>query len=107
MDRFSLPIRPRPGEAWIALNLSDLDRPIAEALTQLQEMGFNPELRYRQGVDKSLTLFALLCHVQHEPDYFLKTSDFWEHEVDRLAETFPPTCITSPRGLPSRSKVAA
>lgn len=107
MDRFSLPIRPRQGEAWLALNLSELDRPITEALAQLEEMGFNPELRYRQGVDNSLTLFALLCHVQHEPDYFSKTSDLWEHELDKLAEAFPTHCITSPRGLPNRSKVAA
>lgn len=107
MDRYSLPIRPRPGEAWIALNLSELDRPIDQALAQLEEMGFNPRLRYRQGADNSLTMFALLCHVQNDPDFFVGESNLWENELDQLAENFPPDCITSPRGLPRRQPVAA
>ena len=103
-----LPIIPKPGEVFLAVNLSAVeDRTVAETLQLLEKMGYTPQLRYRQSKDGNVSLYALLKHERVDPE--MLASDYLGDELDTLAEVIqPPDAITSPRGLSSvRKPVAA
>ncbi|HAA27025.1 MAG TPA: acyl carrier protein [Cyanobacteria bacterium UBA8553] len=100
-----LPVIPKPGEVFLAVNLTAVqNRSVAETLKLLEEMGYTPQLRYRQSKDGDVSLYALLKHEQVEPEMLLE-SDYLGDELDALAEVIEPAdAITSPRGLKSAKK---
>lgn len=103
-----LPIIPKPGEVFLAVNLSAVENnTVAETLKLLGEMGYTPQLRYRQSKDGKVSLYAVLKHEQVEPE-MLANSDYLGDELDTLAELIQPAdAITSPRGLLSAKKPVA
>lgn len=104
-----LPVIPKPGEVFLAVNLSAVkNRTVSETLKLLEEMGYNPQLRYRQSKGGDVSLYALLKHEQVEPQMLVE-SDYLGDELDALAEVIEPAdAITSPRGLsPAKKPVAA
>ncbi len=103
-----LPVIPKPGEVFLAVNLSAVkNRTVAETLKLLEEMGYIPLLRYRQSQVGDVSLYALLKHEQVDPEMLVK-SDYLGDELDALAKVIEPTdAITSPRGLASAKKPVA
>lgn len=104
-----LPIIPKPGEVFLAVNLSAVENmTVAETLKLLAEMDYNPQLRYQQSKDGNLSLYGLLKHEQVDPE-ILTHSDYLGDELDALAEVIQPAdAITSPRGLsPAKKPVVA
>lgn len=100
-----LPIIPKPGEVFLAVNLSAVQNmTVAETLKLLTEMNYTPQLCYRQSKDGNVSLYALLKHEQVDPE-MLANSDYLGNELDTLAEVIHPAdAITSPRGLYSSQK---
>ncbi len=100
-----LPVIPKPGEVFLAVNLTVVqNRSVAETLKLLEEMGYTPQLRYRQSKEGDVSLYALLKYEQVEPQMLLE-SDYLGDELDALAEVIEPAdAITSPRGLKSAKK---
>ena len=104
-----LPIIPKSGEVFLAVNLSAVENmTVAETLNLLSEIGYTPQLRYRQSKDGNVSLYALLKHEQVDSE-MLTNSDYLGDELDALAEVIQPTdAITSPRGLsPAKKPVVA
>ena len=102
-----LPIIPKSGEVFLAVNLSAVENPpVAETLKLLEDMGYTPQLRYRQSRDGNISLYALLKHEQVDPE-MLANTDYLGDELDAIAEVIQPTdAITSPRGiLPAKKSV--
>lgn len=96
-----LPIIPKIGEVFLAVELTAVQNmTVAETLKSLEDMGYNPTLRYRQFLD-GISVYALLKHEHIEPE-ILQNSDYLGEELDALAEVIQPTsAITSPRGIRS------
>lgn len=109
---FELPLPPQPGEVLLYVELTQVQNmTIAQCLTMLQEIGYRPELRYRQWQDADgkpqFGMFALLKHEQHEQD-FLVDSDYLLDEWEAIATRIEPsTAVGCPRGLPKRTAIAA
>ncbi|GAA6621347.1 acyl carrier protein [Scytonema sp. NUACC26] len=104
-----LPIIPKSGEVFLAINLSAVENlTVAETLNLLEQMGYRPQLRYRQAKDGKVSLYALLKHDRVEPE-MLTNIDYLGDELDALAEVIQPAdAITSPRGLsPAKKAVTA
>lgn len=104
-----LPVIPKPGEVFLAINLSAVENmTVAETLNLLEQMGYNPQLRYRQAKDGNVSLYALLKHEHVEPEMLINL-DYLGDELDALAEVIQPAdAITSPRGLsPAKKPVTA
>ncbi|KYC36850.1 hypothetical protein WA1_45145 [Scytonema hofmannii PCC 7110] len=104
-----LPVIPKPGEVFLAINLSAVENmTVAETLNLLEQMGYSPQLRYRQAKDGNVSLYALLKHEHVEPE-MLTNIDYLGDELDTLAEVIQPAdAITSPRGLsPAKKAVTA
>jgi hypothetical protein len=99
---FELPTIPKPGEVFLAVNLTAVENmTVAETLQLLESMGYSPQLRYRQSPDGSVSLYALLKQERVDVEK-LVNSDYLGEELDALAEVIqPPDAITSPRGLRS------
>ena len=97
-----LPIIPKVGEVFLAVELTAVQNmTVAETLKSLEDMGYNPTLRYRQFSDGRVSVYALLKHEHIEPE-ILQNSDYLGEELDALAEMIQPTsAITSPRGISS------
>jgi hypothetical protein len=100
-----LPVIPKSGEVILAINLSAVENhTVAETLKLLEEMGYTPQLRYRQLESSQISLYALLKHERVEPE-MLANTDYLGDELDALAEVIQPAeAITSPRGLSSVKK---
>ncbi len=100
-----LPVIPKSGEVFLAVNLSAVENhTVAETLKLLDDMGYTPQLRYRQSGDSHISLYALLKHERVEPE-MLASTDYLGDELDALAEVIQPAdAITSPRGLLSVKK---
>jgi hypothetical protein len=100
-----LPVIPKSGEVFLAVNLSAVENhTVAETLKLLEDMGYTPQLRYRQSGDTSISLYALLKHEQVALEILVNT-DYLGDELDALAEVIQPAdAITSPRGLASVKK---
>jgi len=98
MNQHEMPsVPPKPGEVWLSVELTALgEMPIAEALRILQEMGYEPSLRYQQQSGE-IRLFALLKHEQHDDQF--PGDDYLGKELDALAEKIPTHAISSPRRL--------
>jgi hypothetical protein len=103
-----LPVIPKPGEVFLAVNLSELENiTVAETLKLLEAMGYTPQLRYRQSTDGNVSLYALLKHEYVDLE-MLANSGYLGDELDALAEVIQPTdAITSPRGLAPAKKLVA
>jgi hypothetical protein len=104
-----LPVIPRVGEVFLAINLSAVEKPtVAETLQILEKMGYNPQLRYRQARDGSISLYALLKQEQVDAEMLTHT-DYLGDELDALAAVIQPAdAITSPRGiLPANKSLVA
>jgi hypothetical protein len=104
-----LPIIPKPGEVFLAIDLSAVENmTVAKTLNLLVQMGYSPQLRYRQAKDGNVSLYALLKHEHIEPE-MLANTDYLGNELDILAEVIQPAdAITSPRGLsPAKKAVTA
>ncbi|WP_127082688.1 acyl carrier protein [Dulcicalothrix desertica] len=99
-----LPIIPKVGEVFLAVELSAIQNmTVAETLNRLENMGYNPTLRYRQSKDGSISVYALLKHEHINPD--ILQSDYLGEELDALAEVIQaPDAIVSPRGISSVKK---
>ena len=81
-----LPVIPKSGEVFLAVNLSAVKNPsVPETLKLLEDMGYTPQLRYRQSRDGNISLYALLKHEQVEPEILVNT-DYLGDELDALAE---------------------
>jgi hypothetical protein len=95
-----LPVIPKSGEVFLAVNLSAVkNHNVAETLKLLEDRGYTPQLRYRQSRDGNISLYALLKHEQVDPE-MLANTDYLGDELDALAEIIEPAdAITSPRGL--------
>jgi hypothetical protein len=104
MNHLQLPLIPKPGEVWLTLELTAISQSIDEALIILKDLGYEPELRYRQS--DRLRLFALLKHEHDVPSQVLRNDYLGDH-MDRLAEIFEPSAIASPRGHAAPVAVAA
>jgi hypothetical protein len=80
----------------------------AETLTLLEQLGYEPQLRYLETNAGELQLYALLRDEQHDP-----TLPIAEHYLldERIAlfESFPgeETAIYSLRGLPKQQTIPA
>lgn len=84
-----MPSRPRKGEIWLALNLSEIESHTPwEALKVAEGMGFTPELRYQLHEDK-VQLFAVLFYEKREYESALE-EDFLDDECLQLANTIQP-----------------
>lgn len=96
-----LPVIPKVGEVFLAIELNAIQNmTVAETLKLLENMGYNPTLRYRQSQDGSISVYALLKHEHISPD--ILQSDYLGEELDALAEIIqPPDAIVSPRGMSS------
>lgn len=110
---YEMPIVPKPGEVFLYVCLSEVkNMTVAETLTLLQEMGYSPELRYRQSKeDGKVSLYALLKHEQHAADFFIDSdhdsdhmADEWEALVMRIE---PDLAVRCPHGVPRREPIAA
>lgn len=95
-----LPLIPKPGEVFLAVELTAVQNmTVAEALSLLEDMGYQPTLRYRQLKDGKISVFALLLHENVNPEV-LQNTDYLGEELDALSEVIqPPDAITSPRGI--------
>jgi hypothetical protein len=97
-NHLELPLSPQAGEVFLYLDLDKLGKmPVAQAIAIAQELGYSPELRYRQqsGI---ITIYALLKYEQHDPNEWLG-DDYLGDEMDALAEKIPTDAIRSPRRL--------
>lgn len=104
-----LPVIPKSGEVFLAVNLSAVENyTVAETLKLLEDMGYNPQLRYRQSKEGNISLYALLKHEQVDPE-MLANTDYLGDELDALAEVIQPAdALTSPRGLsPAKKPVSS
>ncbi|MBD2772806.1 acyl carrier protein [Iningainema tapete] len=97
-----LPVIPKLGEVFLAVDLTAVrNMTLAETLKVLENMGYNPTLRYRQSLDGTVSVYALLVHEHVNPE-ILQNSDYLGEELDALAEVIQPAdAITSPRGIMS------
>jgi hypothetical protein len=103
-----LPVIPQPGEVFLAVELTAVtNMTVTETLNLLQNMGYNPTLRYRQFKDGKVSVYALLKHEHVNPET-LQNTDYLGEELDALAEIIQPTdAITSPRGIALAKKAAS
>lgn len=97
-----LPVIPKLGEVFLAVELTAVQNmTVAQTLKLLEDMGYNPSLRYRQFSDGRVCIYALLKHDFVDPE-ILQNSDYLGVQLDALAEVIKPTdAITSPRGISS------
>jgi hypothetical protein len=97
-----LPVIPKPGEVFLAVELTAVQNmTVAQTLKLLEDMGYNPSLRYRQSSDGRVCVYALLRHDFVNPE-ILQNSDYLGEQLDALAEVIKPAdAITSPRGISS------
>jgi hypothetical protein len=97
-----LPVIPKLGEVFLAVELNAVQNmSVAETLKLLDDMGYNPTLRYRQSKDGKVSVYALLRHEFIDLEV-LQNSDYLGEELDVLASVIQPTdAITSPRGIRS------
>ncbi|MCC5622861.1 acyl carrier protein [Nostoc sp. CHAB 5715] len=102
-----LPVIPKPGEVFLAVELTAVENMnVAETLKLLEDMGYNPTLRYRQIPDGRISVYALLRHENVNPE-ILQNSDYLGEQLDALAEVIQPAdAITSPRGISSAKTLA-
>lgn len=100
-----LPVIPQSGEVFLAVDLTAVtNMTCAETLKLLQDMGYNPTLRYRQSKEGKVSVYALLKHEHVSPE-ILQNTDYLGQELDTLAEVIQPAdAITSPRGIVSAKK---
>jgi hypothetical protein len=108
---FELSLPPKTGEVLLFVELSRVENmTIAECLTMLKLMGYQPELRYRQWSDTAgsqhIGLFALLKHEICDPQTLID-SDYMVEEWSELTQLIKPsTAVCCPRGLPKRVAIA-
>ncbi|WP_243146929.1 acyl carrier protein [Scytonema sp. UIC 10036] len=77
-------------KCYISSNLSAVENmTVAETLNLLVQMGYSPQLRYRQAKDGNVLLYALLKHEHVEPE-MLANTDYLGNELDALAEVIQP-----------------
>jgi hypothetical protein len=109
---YELSLPPKPGEILFFVELSRVENmTIAECLTMLQLMGYQPELKYRQWNDadgiQHIGLFALLKHEKSISQEMLD-SDYMFYEWSAIAQLIKPSeAVCCPRGLPKRVAIAA
>ncbi|MBG1265664.1 acyl carrier protein [Nostoc sp. WHI] len=102
-----LPVIPKPGEVFLAVELTAVENmTVVQTLKLLEDMGYNPTLRYRQIPDGRICVYALLRHENVDPE-ILQNSDYLGEQLDALAEVIQPAdAITSPRGISSAKMLA-
>jgi DNA invertase Pin-like site-specific DNA recombinase len=103
---YELCFPPQPGQLILCIDLSQISRSVSETLKILQELGYLPELRYRQQ-QKEIRLYALLWEKWFEPSEEYAEAEELEPELQRLAEALEPDdiAICCLRGLPARQIV--
>jgi hypothetical protein len=98
----------KAGDVMLYIDLTELgEMPINNAISILLEMGYYPELKYRQwhhNGETGLGLYALLKYEHRSPD---QLEDYLEEELDALAERIPTDAIRSPRKLYPKTKPVA
>jgi hypothetical protein len=94
---FTIPFRPRPGQALLFVDLSTALNPI-EILDILIQLGYEPVLKYRQLPTGKQELCALLKFEQYETSY--PTEEYLTEEWGNLCETsgINPDFIRCQRG---------
>ncbi|MBD2122533.1 acyl carrier protein [Trichocoleus sp. FACHB-262] len=103
-----MPVKPGPGQVLLYVVLSEVENmTISETLALLVEMGYQPELRYRQWKDESSTLqtslYAVLKDEQHGPTTEID-SEYLAEELETLWNHIQPDlAVRCPRGLPKKS----
>lgn len=101
---YELPFPPKPGEILLYVELTQIENmSIGECLAMLQEMGYCPELRYRQwqSTDNQTLfgLFALLKHEDFDPDDVTYSSDCLIDEWEAIAVKIKPSiAVHCPHG---------
>ncbi|MEH1926203.1 MAG: acyl carrier protein [Nostoc sp.] len=102
-----LPVIPKPGEVFLAVELTAVENmTVVQTLKLLEDMGYNPTLRYRQISDGRISVYALLRYENVDPE-ILQNSDYLGEQLDALAEVIQPAdAITSPRGISSAKTLA-
>lgn len=107
-----MPVKPGPGQVLLYVVLSEVENmTISETLTLLVEMGYQPELRYRQWADEKgalqTSLYAVLKDEQHDPTLEID-SEYLVEELETLWNHIQPDlAVRCPRGLPKKSVRAA
>jgi hypothetical protein len=103
VNKYQLQRIPRPGQFLLYIDLSEIaSHSVAETLNRLEQMGYEPQLRYLE-TQNGLRLYALLHDEQLDP-----TQPIPDHYRmgERLAlyEAFPSEdmAIYCPRGLPKQ-----
>jgi hypothetical protein len=99
---------PKPGQIIVSIELSGLqNHSIEEALAIVQQLGYEPQLRYLES-NSGFSLYALLLDEQHDPNRAID-SLYRVDETIALFEAFPgdDMAIRSSRGCPQREAVAA
>lgn len=105
MNQYQLQWRPKPGQLLLYIDFSEIkQRSIGETLTLLEQLGYQPQLRYLESQDSEgktiVKLYALLKDEQHEPTVQIP-EDYLESELEALYEAIQPDdlAIRCPRGL--------
>lgn len=97
---------PRPGQLMMYIALSELKHmTIKDALTLLESMAYEPQLRYQDTPD-GVKLYALLRDEQFSPFERL-ADDYRVDEKIALFEAFPgdEMAVFCPNGLPAKVAV--
>jgi hypothetical protein len=107
--RYQLQTRPRAGQFLVYIDLSLIQsRSKAETLALLEQMGYEPQLRYLETSAGEIQLYALLRDEQHDPALPIPDHYLLDERI-ALFEAFPgeETAIYSLRGLPKQQAIAA
>jgi hypothetical protein len=89
MSEFKLVTQLKPGQWLLYIDLSDLhSKSVAEAIALLQEMGYDPQLRYLE-TGEAVKLCALLREEQHNPTQSIP-DEYRFDELMALYEAFQP-----------------
>ena len=100
-NKYRLQIIPKPGQFLMYVDLSAIaSRSVDETLNLLEQMGYEPQLRY-QETQAGLRLYALLRDEQLDPTQSIDDHHRLEERL-ALYEAFPgeDMAIYCPRGLP-------
>lgn len=109
LTKYQLQMKPRPGQFLVYIDLSMVQsRSKAETLTELERLGYAPQLRFLETPSGEVKLYALLRDEQHDPTQRIPDT-YLREETIALFEAFPgeATAIYSLQGVPKPQAIAA